>query len=169
MSFFIAATIPSRVHSVLEAAIKNHAEYVETVVPTEQWHLTLLWLGHLTKEQLPLAELTKPVQQAFMPTVALTHVGRGRARSQLWAWAQPTPALTNLHEALRTRAEILDIPLAKPQRSFVPHIHVADFFNVVQGMGVPDHAATATFAPRCLQLLRSEQGTYFVEGIIPLA
>lgn len=167
MSVFLAVPIPTRWQESLQVAAAHYPQYVARLFPPQQWHLTVLWLGQMDLTALPLDRLTQPLTQAFTPTVTLTHVGRGRARSQLWAYAQPTPTLLNLHDALKRRVKSMGIPLP-PDATWVPHVHVANFFDLVQGLGVPDMRCLATFAPRCVNVYRSEQGTYYLEGIISL-
>jgi 2'-5' RNA ligase len=169
---FLAAPVPPTVRELLKGATKEYSNFVEKVVPEEKWHVTLLWLGgEVLNHSQYVSRLSKPLSQAYAPAITLTHVGRGLQRGQLWAYAHVTPMLTQLREALQHRLHSMRFPLPS-QRDYVPHIHVADLFDMSRGFGLADQATPITFPVREIYLYKSvltPQGSqYQIESTISL-
>jgi 2'-5' RNA ligase len=112
--------------------------------------------------------------QTFVPTVQLTHVGRGLQRSQLWAYADNSALLNNIRSQLLPRLAALRFPIPEKTKNdnFVPHIHVANLFNMAGGIGLADYPIPASFMIREIQIIRSEKSSggtvHHVAGTIPL-
>lgn len=174
---FVALNVPRQVHEPLRLAIKRYPQYIEQILPSNRWHLTLCWLGEVKDYQQYVAALTQPLPQTFVPAVNITHVGRGLRRRHLWAWAAATPALQGLRQQLLARLKDIDFPLPSHERKrdFVPHIHLSNLYQdqAMLRIGLPDSMARATFSARQAYIYRSEvveggSRQYTVEGIIPL-
>jgi len=78
--------------------------------------------------------LAGTLEQPFMPTVTLTHIGPGKAPGQLWVYAQLTPLLTQLRAAVISRCAAAAVPIAPTASVFVPHIHLANVSAAVRLM-----------------------------------
>lgn len=169
---FLATAVPPNVRTTLLTATNQYSNFVERIIPPENWHVTLVWLGdEVLNHSQYLSRLSKPLSQAYAPAVTLTHVGRGLQRGQLWAYAHVTPMLTQLRASLLHRLQSMRFPVP-PQQEYIPHIHVANLFDMSKGFGLADHATPLTFPIREIYLYKSTlspQGSqYQVESTISL-
>ena len=154
-SIFVAAAIPKDVATVLAATFQQYPQHIKLKVRQEKWHVTFAWLGQQQNYQAFLAALLKPMRQTYLPTLHITHVGRGVVRHQLWAYANPSVVVVNLHERLQQRLSQLKIslPETKQQRpEFVQHVHLANLYNMSRGIGIADYAVNLSFAIKELQI-----------------
>jgi 2'-5' RNA ligase len=171
---FIAIPVPSQIVPAISLAFEEYPQHIEKILPTEKWHLTLLWLGDVENPKQYYSRLTKPMPQSFVPTVRYTHVGRGAQRQQLWAYAEPSPSLLSMREALVARLRTMRFPFPeKPQyEKFIPHTRVANLYSMSGGVGLADFPLTTTFVPKEIHIIRSELtptgSEYFIENRIPL-
>lgn len=172
---FIGLPVPASAQEVIEGALENYRQYLEGTVPKQNWHLTLLFLGEVLNHKQYVSRLTKPLPQAFVPAVSLTHLGRGLKRDQLWAYATATGTLQTVRQTLIARAKAMRMPL--PPRTekdeFTPHITIARLLNVSRQLGLPDSVAATTFTAKEAYLYQSHADSrgvrYTVEGTIPLS
>lgn len=172
---FIALSLPENSAPAIAGAIKQYPQYVQKATPPEKQHLTLLWLGDVVNPKQYLSRLTKSLTQEFVPTVRLTHAGRGVVRDQLWAYAEASPLLLSIREQLirRLKAMRFKFPLGSIEREFVPHVKIASLFLMSGGVGLPDFPLSLSFTAKEALVMRSElnpQGSqYFIEGRIKLS
>jgi len=154
---FLALPIPPTTASILEQSLQQYPQYIEKVIPTANWHLTMVFLGDVENPMQYLSRLLKLMPQTFMPTISLTYVGRGLQRDQIWAYAHVNPLLTNLRQQLVERLKKMRFPLpADHQREFVPHIHLANMYPLARGVGMADHAINVSFAAQAIHLYHSQ-------------
>lgn len=142
-------------------------------MPENQLHLTLLFLGEVANPQQYMSRLMKVMPQTFVPTVTLTHVGRGLERNRLWAYAHPSTILLNVREQLIARLRTMRFPFPKNiHRNFVPHITLAKLYPMAGGIGLADTACPLTYTVETVDLWRSiprhGQAQYYGEGNISL-
>lgn len=171
---FLGLPVPASAREKIKAiAGPPYKQYFENFVPDENWHLTLFFFGEVKNPSQYFGYLKLPLPQAFTPTVSLTHIGRGKQRDQLWAFAQPTTSLLALRQALGARLQKVHFPRAVNRNIFVPHIRLANFFPIVSGMGLADTAAGVAYAVQEAYLYKSEptpQGSkYTILAAIKLA
>lgn len=154
---FIGFAIPERVKAACQEAIRPYQKHLKGVISPQRWHITLLFLGECTEVAALQAVLIKPIPQAYLPTITLTHIGKGLAEGQLWVSALPTVALQQLEKTVRARLVEtgLKIPGLMQSQDFAPHIHVADLEPNVPSL-IVDKPLQVTFVPRELHLFRSE-------------
>jgi len=144
---FLALPVPESVCTRLaEAAQAHFGQYFDRLIPAERWHVTLFFFGEVRNHAQYLGRLKAPLSQAFVPTISLTHIGRGAARDQLWAHITPTPALLTLRESLAERLRKIHFPRPAEFRTFKPHIHLANFYPTVRGMGLADTPFSSAYA-----------------------
>lgn len=119
--------------------------------------MTLVFLGECSEFALYEKFLTQPLAQPYLPTITLTHIGRGVARGQLWAYSLPTPALQRLQQEMRQRVQAsgLTAPGLLLEQDFVPHIHVGDILEQAPAL-IVDRPLQATFVPKEIHIFRSE-------------
>lgn len=171
---FIALPIPERSYPPLLTASQQYPEYVKSTVPTERWHMTILFLGEVANPKEYIPRLCKPLIQTYLPTVNVTHAGRGLQRLHLWAWVTPTPVLEHIRQELIARLKKMRFrfPPGALDKEFVPHIHLANFWPVSRGLGLADYPAATSFATPVAHIyssLATPQGVqYSREGSIPL-
>lgn len=135
--------------------------------------MTLLFLGEVKNHQQYLGRLQQPMRLAFVPTVSVTYVGRGKNRDQLWAYINPTSNLQTVRSELRERLRSMRFPLQPDNKPFVPHIRLASFYPMARSLGIADVPAPLTFTTSEAYLYKSvlEEGKppkYTVETTIPL-
>ncbi|MEX0650205.1 MAG: 2'-5' RNA ligase family protein [Candidatus Andersenbacteria bacterium] len=171
---FLGLSVPEKAKTAIRHAAKHYKEYINQPVAEESWHITLLFLGNVENHKQYVNRLIKPLSLSFVPTVSLTHVGRGFQRDQLWAYAAATPALSGLIAELEKRIKAMRMQYegGDDHGEYTPHIRVATLLDVTRGIGLPDGAARSTFAPSEIYLYRSHQTEagvhYTVEATIPL-
>ena len=173
--YFAGLAVPEKVQVTIAEAMKHYRDYITYVVPKENWHMTLLYMGELPGIEEFLPELTKPLPQVFVPAVSVTHLGQGVQTDQLWAYVHITPTIEALHSDLVQRAQKAGITLPEDvyNRSFVPHIRVADINPGKNKLGMPDAAVTVTFSVMEAHVYKTKQGeggvSYTKEATIPLS
>lgn len=169
---FLGVTIPPAAGKILRATLSQFPQYIESIVPESNWHLTLAFLGDVEHPQQYLKRLLKPLPQTYVPTVSLMHVGRGLQRLQLWAYANPSTSLLNLRGQLQDRLRTMRFPLPKTIDDFVPHIRLANLYPMARGIGIADYPCVARFAITQIELYESTATangpTYTIRGTIPL-
>lgn len=170
---FIALPVAPKAIDTISGSMRNFKDYTERPIPLDAWHVTLLFLGDVENPQQYYSRLTKPLSQSFVPTVSVTHIGRGVARDQLWAYITPTPALLSLKQAITERVKSLRMQYAgKDHPEFIPHINVASLYPVTAKIGIPDGAAVTTYTVDTAHIYRSQQREggvqYTIEASIPL-
>lgn len=148
---FLALPIPAHVQTVLQTALATYSDLLAHRQPPEQWHLTLVWLGNVTNYQPSVETLVTPLPQTFIPTVTITHLGKGKKADQLWAFALPSNGLITLREQVLQRLRTTSFPLPKESRDpFTPHITLGSFKPEFTRRSVADHPISATFVPSAL-------------------
>lgn len=173
--YFVGLAVPAKVQVSIAEAMKHYREYITYTVPEENWHMTILYMGELPGIEEFLSELTKPLPQVFVPAISVTHLGQGVQTDQLWAYVHITPTIEALHKDLVKRAEKAGIILPEDtyNRSFVPHIRVADINPSQNKLGMPDAAVTVTFSAVEAHVYKShhekEGVSYTQEAVIPLS
>src|SRR5687768_16160184 len=144
---FLGLEVPDATKTrLVEVTQKHFGQYFDKLIPTERWHLTLFFFGDVRNHAQYLGRLKQGLPQAFVPTVSITHIGRGAQRDQLWAYVTPTPALLSLREALSERLRKIHFPRPGEFRTFKPHIHLANFYPAVRGMGIADAPFPSAYA-----------------------
>lgn len=164
---FVAVALPEPVTQRLQTLADAYGAVVARMVPAEQWHLTLHFLGQVENWRSLLHQLTPAITWPFVPTITLTHVGPGAAGGQLWAYARSTPALEQLQRTIVQRCAAAIPGHVQPvRREFLPHVRLAklaDEANTRLLAAVPVHE---TFIVTRVQLYRSEfnqQGVRYTE------
>lgn len=153
---FLGFSVPEGIRGKLrEIAQRSFGDYFDTFLPEENWHLTLFFFGEVRNHAQYLGRLQQRLPQAFVPTFSITHLGRGAQRDQLWAFVTPTPALLTLRDNLDERLRKIHFPRPVPARKFVPHIHLADFYPTVRGMGLADVPVGLAYASSEAHLYQS--------------
>ncbi|MFH1354292.1 MAG: RNA 2',3'-cyclic phosphodiesterase [bacterium] len=173
---FLAIPIPEQITNALEQAMQHYPQYVEKMVPKENRHLTLLWLGEVKNYAWYLRRLSGKMPQHFLPAITLTHVGRGLRREQLWAYAHETNVLKNVRRQVRRRVIKLRIPKMQTSKMekelFVPHVRLANLHPASRGIGLADYPVGVTFTAKQIVIysseLKKEGAKYTSEGIISL-
>ena len=129
MRLFVAVDPPAEVVGALDAAIGARDERLRWV-PTEQWHLTLVFCGEVASEVV--SELTERLARAAARTSPLSVrlAGGGTFPKQaararvLWVGVDgDTPALTRLAERCAAAARRSGVDLE--DRAFRPHLTLA--------------------------------------------
>lgn len=151
MRLFVAALIPDQAKLCLRELLSEYEEYDLKRVPEERWHMTF-WFFRNQKAIAKVADkLPGSWPQSFAPAALITHVGRGRAEGQIWAYVQPTGIVRTLHEGLG-----LSLKDSRTTQEFVPHIKLASV--KVKGSGLMvDKPVQCAFMIKELILFRSER------------
>lgn len=159
---FIGLPVAARLHSALTEICQRYGTRIKTTVPAVNWHITLVWLGEVTswadyRERLLTPQLLAPLSQPFVPTVSITHVGRGHQPAQLWAYIGLSSPLLTLRANLLKRLQTLDFPLPEREvsRIFVPHIRLAQLDTTSGQVVIPDNFVSLRFSPAQVNLYRS--------------
>lgn len=169
---FLGLAIPEAVGQRLKELTEQHfGKYVGNIVPTERMHVTLFFFGEVLNHAQYVGRLQQPLPQTFVPTVSITHIGRGATRDQLWAGLQPSAGLLALRNALDERLLKSRFPRPVGRKTFTPHIKLGTFYPAVRGIGLADVASPVAFAVREAHLYKStlshEGPTYTIEATIP--
>lgn len=169
---FVGLAVPSVTQEKLREAAEHHFGKHMQLSRGDQWHVTLFFFGDVKNHAQYLGRLKQPLPQAFVPTVSITHIGRGEARDQLWAYAQPTSGLLALREAINQRLLKTHFPRPADGPQFVPHVTLGTFYPAVRGIGLADVASPVVFSVREAHLYKStlthDGPTYTIEATIPL-
>ena len=154
----IAVPLPEQVVSSLSKAVAAYPQYVEAVIPSEEWQLMLLRLENVQNAKQYYGRLMQPMPQSFVPTIRFTHVGRGQNREQLWAYAESSTVLRTIRQELigRLRKMRFEHIAAVKKQSFVPHVPVAQVYRQMGGLGLADHATPVSFSWQKLYVYREE-------------
>ena len=175
MRLFIAVPIPDYVRTHLREAVAHFRDSIRSAPSEESWHVTLIFLGTMEEAAAlteHLSEMSEVLPKLFMPTVTLTHAGRGKASGQLWAYAQPAGPLMDVQ--IKLREEVARrVPVTAERRAFVPHIRLAHLQPAAEKNALADLPLSVSFVAREAQLWRSDlsegQPRYETMGVIPLA
>lgn len=162
---FLGLSVPTTLSQKLKEGAKQHfGQYFGEFLPEENWHITLFFFGDVKNPEQYLGRLKQPLPQAFVPTISITHIGRGAERHQLWAYVNPTPALLVLRDNIHERLRKIHFPHAIGNPKFVPHIHLANFYPTVSGLGVADVALPAVYSTQeahLYQSTRTKTGSHY--------
>ncbi|RMH48288.1 MAG: RNA 2',3'-cyclic phosphodiesterase [Alphaproteobacteria bacterium] len=123
MRTFLAIPVPAATAAELGAIQKELP--VPRLVPPEQLHLTLVFLGDLRPEQLEEIDLALTGLRAEAFPLRLAGLGTfgGDALRSVHATVEPSEALTRLQAKLETAARRAGVSV--PSRRFVPHVTLA--------------------------------------------
>lgn len=169
---FLGVSIPAATHHFFHQAMAALPQYIEKKVPESRWHVTLAYLGDVEHPQQYLSRLLKPMPQAYVPTMAVTHVGRGLHRMQLWGYVNPSTMLLSVRTQILDRLKTMRFPLPKSMTDYVPHLNLATLYPMARGIGIADYPCAARFAFHQIHLYESIDLTtgvaYQVRASIPL-
>lgn len=172
---FFGLAIPDSTREKISVALSSFDKNSITLRPEAGWHLTLLFLGECPDVKGYLSRMTKPIPQAYVPTVVVTHLGKGLVGHHLWAYAQTPPSLEAVREELFMRLKKMRFaaPGLKEKKPFVPHIHVADLAANHKTEMLPDKPIKSTFAVKEICLFQANKADkehpYTIVATIPLA
>lgn len=134
MRCFVGIPVPEPLAGRLEAACAGLD--LGTVVPAENLHLTLAFLGD--QPHATLADLDDLLADLAKPALALSLDGLGTfgdaSPRVLFAAVAPAPALAQLRRCVRRAAADAGIDL--PRERFVPHVTLARFGRGLGGVDV---------------------------------
>jgi 2'-5' RNA ligase len=160
---FIAVPIPKNAKVEIQQAMNSYTKLVTKPKLKENLHITFLYLGEVKHYQRYLRRITEDLPRMFLPTISLTHVGRGHKRDQLWAYAQQTNVLEELQSTIRARLIKIRVPtsnlITKQGDDFIPHVKLANLLKITRGMGLADRRLTVTFMIRKVVVYKSELGS----------
>jgi 2'-5' RNA ligase len=161
-TLFLAFAVPSTIADALEPLYQHYGTVMEKRQPREKLHLTLVWLGEMAADENFLKKIRVPLPQSFVPTVRLTHVGRGRARDQLWAFAEAAGPIMAIREQMLARLKDIgwDMPKQGLHKSFTPHIKVGTLYDQMSHIGVADHPFITSYAVQELILYKGSPGAH---------
>lgn len=159
MRLFIAIPIPDHIRPRLREALQSFHDVTSKDHREDRWHVTLLFLGEVEEtadfpRHLPAIAAALP--KLYIPTVTLTHAGRGKAPGQLWAYAQPTGPLMEVQITLRNEVARVLPERESERRAFVPHIRLASLKPEARDTALADWPLGISFAAREAELVRSE-------------
>lgn len=172
---FIGFSVPEKVKDSIHTALSQYGKYLEFKMPEDNWHVVLLVLGEIPYYHGYLSRIVKLLPQAFLPTLTVTHIGRGYTRDELWAVGHSSPVIVAMKNELERRMRKMRFPMPETLADFeyAPHINLGNFFPVVRGMGVPDEAVNVTFPIKeayLYEIVEDPDGVrYEVVGTIPLS
>lgn len=174
---FLSLPVPEQAITPIQRSLAQYPQYIERPVKPANWHLTLLFLGAVKNPTQYYGRLKLPLPQQFVPTVRITHVGRGLHKHQLWAYAEPSAVLVNLRDELMARLKKMRFRFgadaAVEENDFVPHITIAKLFPVAGGVGLADFPVTVSWSAAEAQVVRStprpEGSQYDVQQTMSLA
>lgn len=171
---FIALPVPEAALEKIRDTFGHFANAIESEVPTTKWHVTIAWLGEVYNPAQYMSKLLKPMPQSFVPTVRVTHVGRGHQRQQLWAYTETSTSLLNIRTQIIDRLKKMrfQLPDDSLEENFVPHITVAKLYEQLGRIGLADYPLLLSFVIDRLLVVRSdvtvEVSKYTIEGEISL-
>lgn len=154
---FIAAEIPDEIAIRLNEKLKQYTPYVKRLVNQENWHMTFLYVGMVNDFTRHRETLSNRLSQAFLPTITLTHLGRGCQPDQLWVYAKPTALLQTIRQQLlaRVKEELPSFTETNEWAYFVPHIKLADLRDRSISKFVADSPLLVTWPVKKLFLYHS--------------
>jgi len=171
---FIGLPIPEDVVRELHDKLRGYRSYIKKTVPMENWHITVMFMGEVGWQEDKLALLGEKMPQAFIPTVTLTHIGKGTKEDQLWVYVRSTKVLSELREQIKNRinqAKLLGGELGDC-RLFTPHVTLATLRADRNTRLVADEPVSAMWRADKLYIYRSELrasgAQYYREGLIDL-
>lgn len=171
---FIGVPIPINSLKSVQASFQEYQQYISSPITPAKWHLTILYLGEINNPKQYYSRLRKPVSLSFVPTVRITHIGRGLNKHQLWAYVEDSVILNNIRGELVRRLKSMRFNFADTTElgdGFVPHIAIANLFRMAGGVGLADYPLTLSFAVTQAHIFRStlagESTTYHIEDTIP--
>jgi 2'-5' RNA ligase len=158
MRLFIALPIPDHARRHLREAVQHFRDSLAREPAEDRWHLTLLFLGEVDDAvdwPRHLPELAAKLPKLFIPTVTLTHAGRGRASGQLWAYAQAAGPLMDVQLTLQRETANV-VQQRAERRAFVPHVRLAALKPEAKNTALADVPLSVSFAAREAELWRSD-------------
>ncbi len=171
---FIGLPIPENVITAVQGSFQEYQQYITRPVVPEKWHLTLLHLGEVNNPKQYYSRLRKQLTSSFVPTVRITHVGRGLNKHQLWAYAEPSVSLKSMRSEIIKRLKSMRFQFqekAELADDFVPHITIANLFRMTGGVGLADYPLTLSFTVNKAHIYRSDLASddprYNIEDTIP--
>ncbi len=156
-TLFLAFTVPDTVAQALAPIYSHYVSVLQDRTPRDNLHVTLAWLGSAEVPAPLIEELLQPLPQSFVPTVRITHVGRGRAREQLWAAVEATGPITAIREQLLQRLQKIgwQLPKETSRKPFRPHITIGKLYDQVSHIGVADHPLITSYTVSDIGLFES--------------
>jgi 2'-5' RNA ligase len=123
MRVFLALSLPDHVTETLSALVSKLP--VGRVVPADNMHLTLAFLGELSDAAIEAAHEAMETVHARRFDLQLHGFDTfgGRAPKVVHIGARPDPALADLHRTIRSRLHGAGLML--PRERFVPHVTLA--------------------------------------------
>lgn len=152
---FIGAPIPRTVAQNIKNNLQSYTEFTKKMIPEDNWHITFLFIGGVTNEHELTETVEKTMPQSFLPTISLTHIGRGLQKQQLWAYAKPTPLLTNIRKELTASVNTLT-NISPRHNDFIPHIKLANLRPSPYNKLLADKPLSAVWQIKELYIYRSE-------------
>jgi RNA 2',3'-cyclic 3'-phosphodiesterase len=121
--YFFGVFIPKELHVTLETMQKKLVGKWWKATPSDQFHITLLYLGGASKKNLEQAsihalEISKTTK-AFTAKLRGTGFFPNEGGPRVWFVKAESEIFTALHEALRDKLEIV------PEEKFKPHVTLA--------------------------------------------
>ena len=174
MRLFIGLRIPDEAALRVRLSSRRFREYIQERLPRHRWHITLFFLGEIEDVEQYREVLLAPIGSSFVPTVRLTHLGKGLVPRQLWAYVEPNPQLLQIHRTIKRRlmAHSISMTGGEQGKHFVPHIHVADLKEETPMLQLPDWPLLTTFLAGEAYLFKSEgrddERKYTPVGTLPL-
>jgi len=171
---FIGAQVPDEGKSLIKEKLQGYTRYTKKILPEESWHVTFIFIGEVESYQQYLEAMLEPLAQTYLPTISLTHIGRGRQKGQLWAYGRSTKLLEGLREQLKSRLDKLRVGYAGDMgnEEFVPHIRLADLREGSFNNLLPDVPLAVVWQIKEINIYRSELtykgASYAIEGKIKL-
>ncbi|MEM7236507.1 MAG: RNA 2',3'-cyclic phosphodiesterase [Pseudomonadota bacterium] len=142
---FVALTLPPALHETLEGLQSGLA--IGRVVPPENFHLTLAFLG--THPRPVLEDLHLVLEQISLPAFDISIAGLGvfggRSPRALYADIAASPELSLLRSRIHAAAR--EAGIQPDSRKFLPHITLARF----SGPGGQDLADLERFVARRIE------------------
>ncbi len=175
-TLFLAFPVPDSVADALPAVWAHYGSVIETPTPRPKLHLTLLWLGSADEVTADHRQkLAEPLPQSFVPTLRLTHIGRGRKQENLWAYAEAAGPIVTMRDHFIQRLSALGwtVPTQELGRDFTPHITVATLHDQVSHVGVADYPFITSYTVSEVLLYKStpvaqQPAVYSILERIPL-